>query len=89
MAIEETISEEKTIKLEFFAQFREDRGIGSEAVRTASATPAELYAELDARYHFRANRATTRIAVNDELAEWTRRLADGDTVVFLTPFGGG
>ena len=89
MGAERTASGELTIRLEFFAQFREDRGVDGETVRTQSATPAELYEELDARFHFRTKRAQARVAVNDQLAGWDTELASGDTVVFLSPFGGG
>lgn len=82
-------AEAKTITLEFFAQFREDRGLAAETVQTRSRTAAELYAELDAIHHFRAERAKTRVAVNDAIAPWNTHIREGDTIVFLSPFGGG
>lgn len=81
--------ETKTIRLEFFAQLREDRGIAAETVQTRCRTAAELYAELDAIHHFRSDRAKARVAVNDTIAPWDSPIREGDTVVFLTPFGGG
>lgn len=81
--------EAKTIRLEFFAQFREDRGLASENVQTRCRTAEELYAELDAVHHFHAERAKARVAVNDAIVPWNTRIGEGDTVVFLTPFGGG
>lgn len=79
----------KSLRLEYFAQFREARGVSAETVQTNSRTAAELFDELVARYHFPVQRATTRVAVNDALVPWSTPLRDGDTVVFLTPFGGG
>lgn len=79
----------KKIDLEFFAQFREDRGLPAETVVTMTRTVKELYAELDAKYHFRSKMSTTRVAVNDSLAPWDSEIRDGDRVVFLSPFGGG
>lgn len=80
---------EKTITLEFFAQFREDTGKNRDQIKTRSTTARELYEELDRRHGFRSRPETTRIAVNDSLASWSTLIQDGDTVVFLTPFGGG
>ncbi len=80
---------EKSITLEFFAQFREDTGRNQEQIKTRSTTARELYEELDRRHSFRSRPETTRIAVNDSLASWNTLIQDGDTVVFLTPFGGG
>lgn len=82
-------AESITIHLEFFAQFREDRGVPAESIRTGSRTAAELYEELNEKHHFRTDRETSRVAVNDALASWETALTDGDTVVFLSPFGGG
>lgn len=83
------LKREKTIRVEFFAQFREDSGVAFETLSTSSSTPAELFEELDRRHGFRTDRATARVAVNDAMAAWNTRLDEGDTVVFLTPFGGG
>jgi molybdopterin converting factor small subunit len=79
----------KTLNLEFFAQFKEDCGLAAETVLTESGTAADLYDELDTKYRFRADKAATRVAVNDILVPWETPLENGDTVVFLAPFGGG
>ncbi len=82
-------ADRKSVNLEFFAQFREDRGVSRETVRTSSRTAAELYEELDSAYRFRTERAVARVAVNDKIVPWDTSIDEGDTVVFLTPFGGG
>ncbi|WP_455381871.1 MoaD/ThiS family protein [Salinispira pacifica] len=79
----------KQITLEYYARFREVRGCNSETIVTDAPSPRELFDEIDRRYRFGTDRGTVRVAVNDEIAAWDRTLADGDTVVFLTPFGGG
>lgn len=78
-----------TVHVEYFAALRERRGIARESIQTASATAGALYDELADRYGFRLDRSRTRVAVNDEVRPWESPLAEGDRVVFLTPFGGG
>lgn len=80
---------QRTLHIEYFARLREKSGVEAEEVRTEAATPAELIAELVARYGFHVDREATRVAVNDAIASWETRLQDGDRIVFLTPFGGG
>ena len=79
----------REIKVLYFAGLRERRGRPEETVSTSARTPAALYAELAARYGFPPAPEGMAVAVNDEIADWQRELAGGDTVVFLTPFGGG
>ena len=40
------------LTIEYFALLREQRGQATERLRTAAATPAALYAELQARHGF-------------------------------------
>lgn len=75
--------------VEYFAYLRERRGTSREQVETEAATPRELFRELSARHNFDTPADSVQVAVNDEMASWDRRLADGDRIVFLTPFGGG
>ena len=77
------------IEVQYFAVLRERAGIGSETVRTAAMTAADLYEELAARHDFGLPRAMLRVAVNDEFADWSRQLAGGDRVVFIPPVAGG
>jgi molybdopterin converting factor subunit 1 len=77
------------IEVQYFAVLRERAGIASETVRTAATTAADLYDELAARHDFGLPRAMLRVAVNDEFADWSRRLAGGDRVVFIPPVAGG
>ena len=79
----------RQIRVLYFAGLRERRGKPDETVSTEARTPAELYTELAARHGFPAAPDGMTVAVNDAMAEWEAELADGDTVVFLTPFGGG
>jgi molybdopterin converting factor small subunit len=78
-----------TVRLLYFAELRERSGRSEETVVAAVRTAAELYAELGRKHGFREATAGMTVVVNDEIAEWDGAVADGDTVVFLTPFGGG
>jgi molybdopterin converting factor subunit 1 len=80
---------QRTIHLQYFAQLRQERGVGEESLTVECATPAELYKLLQARHRFSLAERDLRVAVNDEFADWTTLLADGDRVVFIPPVAGG
>jgi molybdopterin-guanine dinucleotide biosynthesis protein A len=77
------------LKIQYFALMREQSGRSEETVETVASTPADLYAELQARYGFTLPREQLKVAVNSEFAPWSRRLAAGDAVVFIPPVAGG
>ena len=77
------------VNLQYFAQLREQAGVGDEVVDTAAATPRELYAELRARHGFSLSAESLKVAVNARFSDWQHALADGDTVVFVPPVAGG
>ena len=80
---------EKRIKVQYYALLREQAGRSDESVLTAAQTPRDLYNELKARYPFSLAPEMLRVAVNAEFGEWSQRLADGDSVVFIPPVAGG
>lgn len=77
------------VTLQYYALLREQAGRHAETLDTAAATPAALYAELAARHGFRLPASQLKVAVNAVFADWERRLADGDEVVFIPPVAGG
>jgi molybdopterin-guanine dinucleotide biosynthesis protein A len=77
------------LKIQYFALMREQSGRSEETLETVAATPADLYAELQARYGFTLPREQLKVAVNTEFAPWSRPLAPGDAVVFIPPVAGG
>ncbi len=54
----------KTIRVQYFALLRDQRGLADESLATAAGTPAGLYAELRARYGFTLPVEQLRVAVN-------------------------
>ncbi len=79
----------KTIRVQYFAILREQRGLSEESVRTASATAAALYEELRLRHGFSLPGDRVRAAINGDFVPAGAGLGEGDTVVFIPPVAGG
>ncbi len=77
------------VKIQYYALMREQAGRSEETLQTSATTPADLYAELAARYGFTLSREQLKVAVNSEFSDWSRRLAANDAVVFIPPVAGG
>jgi molybdopterin converting factor subunit 1 len=77
------------LRVQYFALLREQAGRSEETVETAAATAADLYAELNGRYPFTLAREQLKVAVNNEFADWSRKLDPHDHVVFIPPVAGG
>ena len=73
----------------YFAAFRERAGRDAESLSTVASTAAELYRELADRHGFADSMARCKVAINDELADWSSTLATGDEVLFFPPVAGG
>jgi molybdopterin converting factor small subunit len=82
-------AEPKKIRVEYYAHFREARRTESEEINTHSDTVREFYDELNRLHRFDVSIENTRAAVNQKIVSWDASINSGDTVVFLTPFGGG
>lgn len=77
-----------SIHVEYFAILREKAGKSAEDLQTGAETAGALFDELAARHGF-ANRASMKVAINDEFSDWNASLSDGDSVVFIPPVAGG
>ena len=77
------------IQIEYFALLKDQSGLASESVDSTAATPSELYQELAERHSFSLPENALKVAVNEDFANWTDALNDGDTVVFIPPVAGG
>ncbi len=62
------------LKIQYYALMREQAGRSEETLDTFAATPADLYAELAARYGFTLAREQLKVAVNSEFSDWSRPL---------------
>ena len=79
----------KLINVLYFAALREQAAQEQESRQTAAHTPAELYTELQAVYHFNLPQERLRVAVNHAFCDWQTELKDGDVVAFIPPVSGG
>jgi molybdopterin synthase sulfur carrier subunit len=77
------------VNLQYYAQLREQAGIGSEQVNTTATSLRELYEELRVRRGFSLVADALKVAVNAQFSAWDRPLRDGDTIVFIPPVAGG
>ena len=79
----------KTIRIQYFAQLREERGLSSETIDTDAETPRQLYDFLRDRHTFSLPPERLSVAINEAFADWHRPLSNEDTVVFIPPVAGG
>ncbi|MFW2405837.1 MAG: MoaD/ThiS family protein [Gammaproteobacteria bacterium] len=77
-----------SIRVEYFAILREKVGKSAEDLETRAETAGDLFDELAVRHGF-SNRASMKVAINDEFSDWSASLTDGDSVVFIPPVAGG
>ena len=78
-----------TLKIRYYALFREQAGRSEETLETRAATPEQLYRELQQRYPFQLHAHQLKVAINEEFATWDAKLSNGDAVVFIPPVAGG
>ena len=73
----------------YYGLLAERRGLAEERVSSAAATPAGLYAELDAAHRLGLAISDFRAAVNDEFVSWNHPLIENDRIALLPPMSGG
>lgn len=78
-----------SVRIQYFAILREQRGLVEETLSTKAASAEALYEELRARHGFTLPAARIRAAVNDEFVAAGTPLKNGDRVVFIPPVAGG
>jgi len=79
----------KTLDVQYYAIFREQRGQSEELLQTSADTAEALYQELADRHDFSMPQESLKVVVNEEFCDWGCALNDGDTVVFIPPVAGG
>jgi molybdopterin converting factor subunit 1 len=78
------------LRIRFFARLRELAGVETEAVQVApGSTLAGVYDVLRAGHAALPPRESVRAALNQEFAEWSAVVAEGDEVAFIPPVSGG
>lgn len=79
----------KTFTVRYFAGFREHAGLDEETVSLEAATARDVFEQLKARHGSAEPLAHCKVAINDEMADWTSPVADGDTILLFPPVAGG
>ena len=79
----------RNVHVQYFAVLREQAGCSRETVVTGAATAAQLYDELRDRHGLRLPRSTLRVAIKEDVTDWSHPLGEGDQVVFIPPVAGG
>lgn len=79
----------KSIKIQYFALLREQRGLETETLEVPCKTYSELYEFLKEKHHFTLPKEMVQVAVNDEFSHLNHELSEGARVVFIPPVAGG
>jgi molybdopterin synthase sulfur carrier subunit len=77
------------IKILYFAQLADLAGKTEETRELSNSSPAALYYEVKAAYHFPHEFTQLQVAINHELSAHQTELKDGDSIAFLPPMTGG
>ncbi len=79
----------KKITVRYFAMFRENAGLGEETIVVDVATARDVFEVTRARHGSNEPDGHCKVAINDEMADWSAPVKDGDTVLLFPPVAGG
>ena len=79
----------KTVTVRYFAMFREHAGVAAETLSLEAETAADVFEQTKDRHGSSEPSAHCKVAINDEMAEWSSPVSDGDTVLLFPPVAGG
>ena len=78
------------VRVRFFARLRELAGVEVEVLHVpADASLAVAYEASRARHPALPSRESVRAALNQEFADWSAKVSNGDEVAFIPPVSGG
>ena len=79
----------KTIRVRYFALFRERAGVAEEQLTTAAGTALEVFEATRERHGSAEPHGHCKVAINDAMVSWDAPVRDGDTVLLFPPVAGG
>ncbi len=79
----------KTITVRYFAMFRERAGVDQETISADVATAEDVFRLTRDRHGSKEPTGHCKVAINDEMADWSATVRDGDTVLLFPPVAGG
>ena len=82
-------AELKTVRVRYFAAFREAVGTDTESIDTKAQTAAELFSECASKHPLLSAYSASLVGINDEMADWQAEISNGDEVLFFPPVAGG
>jgi molybdopterin converting factor subunit 1 len=79
----------KRITVRYFAMFREHAGLSEETLDLEAATAMDVFEQTRNRHGSTEPTGHCKVAINDEMADWSSSVNDGDTVLLFPPVAGG
>ena len=79
----------KSITVRYFALFRENAGVAEETLALDVDTAADVFVQTKTRHGSAEPAGHCKVAINDEMADWSSTVEDGDVVLLFPPVAGG
>ena len=79
----------KTVTVRYFAVFRESAGLDTESVTLDAQTALDVFEHTRDRHRSSEPAGHCKVAINDEMADWSQPVEEGDTILLFPPVAGG